>query len=170
MSKRAPLPTRTGQLSGAKIKIIGVYNPGLREHVAIANHGTVAQPLGGWVLVALRGNRFYFFPDDLILLPGMKVFIHSGQNALDSPPYHLFWTGEQMWSNRNEVALLFDHNGVEVDRCAYSHKRMLGHDAQRRKRLLNDSETWRVVDAPHHQTRKIFRQARGMAELRYIVR
>lgn len=170
MSKRAPQPTRTGQLAGAKIKIVGVYNHGLREHVAIVNQGTVAQPLGGWALVVQRGKRFYFFPDDLILMPGMKVFIHSGQEALNSPPYHLFWTDEQMWSNRSDVALLFDHGGREIDRCAYSHKRMLGHDTQRRKRLLNDGETWRLVDEPRQQTRKVFRQARELAGLRHALR
>jgi hypothetical protein len=170
MSKRAPQPTRTGQLAGARIKIVGVYNHGLREHATIVNQGAVAQPLGGWALVALRGNRFYFFPDGLILTPGMKVFIYSGQDALNSPPYHLFWTDEQMWSNRNDVALLFDNTGLEIDRCAYSHKRMLDHDPQRRKRLLNDGETWRLVDEPLRQNRKIVRQAKGTAGLRHALR
>jgi len=170
MSKRAAQPTRAGQLAGAKINIVGVSNIGLREHASIINRGTVAQPLGDWALVAMRGNRLYFFPDDLILMPDMKVFIHSGQEALNNPPYHFFWTDEQMWSNRNDVALLFDHNGVEVDRCAYSHKRTLGHDTQCRKRLRNEGETWRLVEEPRRQTRKVFRQTRGMAELRYTVR
>ncbi|HEX9654476.1 MAG TPA: lamin tail domain-containing protein [bacterium] len=160
MPKRTAQPARAGQLAGVQIKIVGVYNHGLREHATIVNQGTVAQPLGGWVLVALRGNRHYFFPDDLFLLPGMKVFVHSGREALNNPPYHLFWTDEQMWSNRNDVALLFDHSGLEIDRCAYSHKRMLGHDAQRRKRLLKDGETWQLVDETLRRAQKLFRQAR----------
>ena len=170
MSKRAAQPTRTGQLAGAKIKIVGVYNHGLREYITIFNQGTVAQPLGGWALVALRGNRFYFFPDGLILMPGMKVFIHSGQDPRNNPPYHLLWTDEQMWSNRDDVALLFDHAGLEIDRCAYSHNRMLGHDTQRRKRLLNDGKSWQLVDEPLRQTRKIVRKVRGAAGLRQVFR
>ncbi|MGH7490849.1 MAG: lamin tail domain-containing protein [bacterium] len=170
MSKRAPQPTLTGQLAGAEIKIVGVYNHGLREHLTVVNQGTVAQPLGGWTLVALRGNRRYFFSDDLILLPGMNVFIHSGQSALDNPPYHLFWTGDQMWNNRNDVALLFDHSGREIDRCVYSHKRMLGHETKRRKRLLDNGETWRLRDEPRPQTRKVFHQTRARAGLRHASR
>lgn len=170
MSKRAAQPTRTGQLAGAKIKIVGVYNQGLQEHIAIVNQGTVAQPLAGWSLIAERGNRRYAFPDDLILRPGMKVFIHSGQNALNNPPDHLFWTDEQMWSNRNDVALLFDHRGLEIDRCAYSHKRMLGHETKRRKRLLDEGENWRLVDEPRPQARKIVRQERGATGVRQSLR
>jgi len=170
MSKRASQPTRAGQLAGAKISIVGVSNIGLREHVSIINRGAVAQPLGGWVVVAMRGNRLYFFPDDLILMPDMKVFIHSGQDALNNPPHHLFWTDAQMWSNRNDVALLFDNSGLEVDRCAYSHKRMLGHDTQHHKRLLNEGESWQLVDAPRAQTRKVFRQTRAKAGLRHALR
>jgi hypothetical protein len=157
-------------LAGAKIKILGVYNHGLREHVAVVNRGTVAQPLAGWALVALRGNRFYFFPDDLILMPGMKVFIHSGQDALNKPPYHLFWTDEQMWSNRNDVALLFEHGGLEIDRCAYSHKRMLGHDTQRRKRVRNVGEAWRLVDEPRESTRRVYRNTNGTTGIRHALR
>ncbi|MCG3118033.1 MAG: hypothetical protein ALAOOOJD_00166 [bacterium] len=170
MSKRGPKPTRTGQLAGARIKIVGVYNHGLREHVAIENQGTVAQPLGGWALVSLRGKQFYFFHDNLILWPGMKMSIHSGQDALNNPPSHLFWTDEQMWSNHNDVALLFDHGGLEIDRCAYSHKRILSHDTQRRKRLHHDGETWRLVDEPLRQTRKVFRQAKEVAGWRHALR
>jgi len=170
MPKRPSQPTRTGQLAGARIKIDAVYNNGLREYVAIVNQGTVAQPLSGWALVALRGNRFYFFPDDLILIPGMKVFIHSGQEAVSKPPAHLFWTDEQMWSNRNDVALLFDHGGIEIDRCAYSHKRMLGNEASRRKRLLNDGETWYLANAPLRKNRKLVRQPKEKARQRRAVR
>lgn len=170
MSKRAPQPTRAGRLAGAKITIVGVYNHGLEEHIAIVNQGTVAQPLAGWRLIAMRGNRRYDFPEDLILMPGMKVFIHSGENALNKPPYNLFWTDEQMWSNRNDVALLFDPSGLEIDRCAYSHKRMLGNDANRRKQLLDEGETWRLVDEPRPETRKILRQERGTTGVRQASR
>lgn len=170
MSKRTSQPIRTGQLAGAKIKIIGVFNSGLREHVSIINQGTVAQPLGGWALAALRGSRVYFFPDEVILMPGTKVFVHSGQDALNHAPQQLFWTDEQMWSNRNDVALLFDCSGLEIDRCAYSHKHLLGHDTQRRKRLLNEDESWQLVDEPRPKTRKIIRPARERAGLRHALR
>ena len=73
MRKRKGQPTRSGQLAGAQLKISGVHNDGLRKSVTIINRGSVAQPMGGWALATLRGKRFYFFPDDLFVLPSMSV-------------------------------------------------------------------------------------------------
>ena len=58
-----------------------------------------------------------------------------------------------MWNNRGDVAVLFDANGLEIDRCAYGHARKLGNTTQRRKRLLRDGETWRMVDEPMPETK-----------------
>jgi hypothetical protein len=130
------------------VKIAKVYNDALRECVTIVNRGTLAQPMGGWALASLRGERFYVFPDDLILRPGMMVIIHSGQGALDNPHRDLLWTREQIWNNRGDVAVLFDANGLEIDRCTYPHERVLGSAARHRKRLLRDSGIWRIVNEP----------------------
>lgn len=157
--KRTAQPTRAGQLAGARVKIVAVHNHGLSEHVVIANSGTVPQPLGGWALAALRGNRLYFFPDDTILRPGMTLTIHSGQDARAYSPPGLFWTEEQMWSNHSDMALLFDHEGNEVDRFSYSHHRLLHREAARRKRLIRAGETWQMVEEPGRKAKPFFRQA-----------
>ncbi|MEK7323946.1 MAG: lamin tail domain-containing protein [Chloroflexota bacterium] len=154
MRKRTAQPTRTGQMPGAQIKIAEVHNDALREHVTLVNRGTLAQPLGGWALATLRGERIYFFPDDMILRAGMRVAVHSGQDVPDRPPHdlRLAWTREQMWNNRRDVAVLFDANGAEVDRCAYPPERPLRRVTQRRKQLVRDGETWRIVDEPRPET------------------
>ena len=56
------------------------------------------------------------------------------------------WAREQMWNNRGDVAVLFDSNGLEVDRYTYPHKRILGSAVQHRKQLVRDSGTWWMVD------------------------
>lgn len=145
MRKRTAQPTRAGQLTGTQLRIVTIHNDGLRESITLANQGTLAQPMCGWALATLRGERFYFFPDDVVMLPEMTVTIHSGQDALDAPPSDLLWTHEQMWNNRGDVAVLFDCDGLEVDRYAYPHKRITGSAASRLKRLARDGEVWRVV-------------------------
>ena len=153
MPKRTAQSTRTGQLSGVQLEISGIHNDGLRESVTLINRGTVVQPMGGWALATLRGERFYFFPDDLILRPGKMVTVHSGQDAPDmssAAPHELqlVWAHEQMWNNGGDMAVLFDANGVEVDRYAYPHERIMGSGNRRRKRLLHDGETWCIEDQP----------------------
>ena len=119
MSKQTSRPVQAGQMAGARPRITGILNDALREHVTIVNGGTMAQPMDGWALASLRGERVYAFPADLILLPGMEVTIHSGQEAQDHPPCDLLWTQEQVWNNRADTAVLFDAHGVEVDRVPY---------------------------------------------------
>lgn len=115
MRKRTAQPTRAGQLTGTQLRIVTIHNDGLRESITVANQGTLAQPMCGWALATLRGERFYFFPDDVVMLPEMMVTIHSGQDALDAPPRDLLWAREQMWNNRGDVAVLFDSNGLEKE-------------------------------------------------------
>lgn len=153
MSKRSPRPTRVGQMDGVQVEISEIQNTGLREHITLINRGVMPQPMNGWALATLRGGELYFFSHDLILLPKMAVSVHSGlyaKAALSSTPreQHLVWTEEQMWNNRRDVAALFDANGVEIDCYAYPHDRVLGSAAQRRKRLLCDGGTWRIVAEP----------------------
>jgi len=61
---------------------------------------------------------------------------------------------------RDDVAFLFDPDGFEIDRYAYSHHRGLSTSGQRRKRLLNDGETWQIVDESPRRTGRHFRPAR----------
>jgi len=146
MSRQTSQPVQAGQIAGARPRITGILNDALREQVTIVNGGTMAQPMDGWALASLRGERVYAFPADLILLPGMEVTIHSGQEAHDHPPYDLLWTQEQVWSNRADTAVLFDAHGVEVDRVPYPPKQTRA--ARSRKALIRDGDTWRIVDEP----------------------
>jgi hypothetical protein len=148
MPKQIAQPTRTGQMAGAQVKIMEVHNDALSEYVALVNRGALAQPMTGWALVTLRGERVYQFPDNLILQPGMMVFVHSGHDAPNrtQAPRDLFWTDEQMWNNRSDTAVLFDAHGLEVDRYAYPRGRMRGNTARHRQRLTRDGENWRVSD------------------------
>jgi hypothetical protein len=88
-----------------QLEISGIHNDDLRESATIVNLGTTAQPMSGWALATLRGGQVYMFPDDLILLPGAKVVIHSGQGAPENSPYELFWTREQRWNNQIDISL-----------------------------------------------------------------
>ena len=96
MRKRTSQPTCVGQVDGAQVRIDRVHNDAQRELVEIVNRGTLAQPMGGWVLASLRGEQFYSFPDNIILQLEMMVNIHSGQGAVDNPPRDLLWAREEM--------------------------------------------------------------------------
>jgi len=139
-------------MAGARPRITGILNEALREHVTIVNGGTMAQPMAGWALASLRGKRVYAFPADLILLPGMEMTIHSGQEAHDHSPCDLLWTQEQVWNNRADTAVLFDAHGVEVDRVPYPPRQTRA--ARSRKALIRDGDTWRIVDEPVHPSER----------------
>jgi hypothetical protein len=155
---------RAGQLAGVKIIINKIHNDGLQESVSIQNLGTVPQPMSGWILASLRGELFYAFPDALIFLPGMTVFIHSGQEkpgkVRNSKIAHidLFWTDEQVWNNHGDLAILFDANGVEIDRFVYPHERVMGSSAENRKRLVESPDGYQITDIPVEQQVKTIRR------------
>ena len=154
MSKQTAQIVHTGQLEGVNLIIKKINNDGLQESVAIVNQGTVAQPMSGWTLASLRGKLFFQFPDNLILLPGMKVVVHSGQQKDGqvqrgfTGQINLFWTNEQVWNNRGDMAILFDVDGVVVDRYAYPHKRVMGSSAENAKLLVQTSDGYQITDAP----------------------
>jgi len=135
MSKQTAQIIRTGQLEGVKLGIKKIYNDGLKESVVILNQGTMAQPMNGWMLASLRGKLFFRFPDHLIILPSMKVVVHSGQQKESqvrrglTGQVDLFWTNEQVWNNHGDAAILFDADGFEIDRYAYPHERVMGSSA-----------------------------------------
>jgi len=136
MSKRTSQIISAGQLKGAKLRIKSVKNDGLQESATIINRGTVVQPMSDWVLASVRGQEFFAFPDDLMLEPGMVVVIQSG---LQAPKKYndqgvwanLLWTINQVWNNHSDTAILFDANGLEIDRLSYPHERVMGSSANR---------------------------------------
>lgn len=167
MSKRTSQIACAGQLKGAKLKIKAVKNDGLREYVTIINRGTVMQPMSGWVLASLRGQTFYPFPDDLMFEPGMIVKVQSGQqepkktNNKRGVWADLLWTVEQVWNNRGDIAILFDANGLEVDRHSYPHERVMGSGDNRRKVLVRNDNGFEIVNESLRQAKKGTRKQSG---------
>jgi len=158
MSKQTVQNVRVGQLNGVKLIIKKIHNDGLQESVVILNKGTMAQPMNGWKLASLRGKLFFRFPDHLIILPSMKVVIHSGQQKESlarmglTGQVDLFWTNEQVWNNHGDVAILFDADGAEIDRYVYPHERVMGSSAEHHKMLVQSSDSYQIIDAAVHET------------------
>jgi hypothetical protein len=144
-----------------------IHNDGLQESVSIQNQGTVAQPMSGWILASLRGQRFFPFPDNLIFLPGMAIIVHSGQQMQGQVraslivQNDLFWTNEQVWNNRGDLAMLFDADGNEVDRYGYPNKRVMGSSAERCKVLIRDENGLQIGDEPPKQMHNTLRYSSG---------
>ena len=158
MSKQTVQNVRVGQMNGVKLIIKKIHNDGMEESVSIKNQGTVAQPMSGWILASLCGKVFYTFPDNLILLPGKVIIVHSGLQTQVQGRVSLivqndfFWTNEQVWNNHGDMAILFDADGNEVDRYAYPYKRVMGSSAEQRRMLIQHSDGYQIIDAPVHQT------------------
>jgi len=159
--KRTSTIVRIGQVKGAKLKIKAVKNDGLQECVTIINRGTVVQPMSGWVLASLRGQAFYLFPDDLLFEPGMIVKVQSGQQELKKEQKdwdlleNLFWTIDQVWNNHSDTAILFDANGLEIDRLSYPHERVKGSSAYRRKILIRHDGGFEIINDSLRWAKKV---------------
>lgn len=131
MSKQTAQRIRTGQLEGVKLGINKIHNDSLQESVVILNQGTMAQPMNGRTLASQLSMLFIRFPDHLIILPSMKVVVHSGQQKEGrvrrglTGQADLFWTNEQVWNDHGVVAILFDADGIEIDRYAYPNERVM---------------------------------------------
>jgi len=164
MPERTLQVVRIGQLKGAKVKVKEVKNDGLHEYVTIINRGTVTQPMSGWVLASLRGQAFYPFTDDLMLEPGMILKVQSGQlepNAAQEERgtlKKLLWTIGQVWNNHSDTAILFDANGLEIDRLSYPYDRVMGSSANRRKFLVGGDGGFEIVNDSLPRSKKVTRK------------
>jgi hypothetical protein len=170
MSKQTSEVVQTGQLEGAKITISALHNQGLQESITIINHGTVVQPMSGWVLASLRGQVFYQFPDDLRIRPGMSVVVNSGQQKIEIifnkqlMQTELFWATGQVWNNHGDTALLFDANDLEIDRYSYPHERVMGSSDKRKKSLKRGDNGFEIVEEViSHAQRGIRKQSDVMS-------
>ena len=167
MSKRTSQTVYVGQLKGAKMRIKAVNNDGLQESATIINRGTVAQPMSGWVLASLRGQVFYPFADDLMFEPGMIVKVQSGQQEPKKTHNErgvwasLLWTIDQVWNNHSDTAILFDANGLEIDRHNYPHERVMGSSANHRKVLIRSDDGFEIVNEPLRWAKKGTRKQSG---------
>jgi len=155
MTKQTAQIVRTGLLNGVKLIIEKIHNDGLQEWVLIANHGTMAQPIGGWTLASLQGRMFFEFPENLILLPEMKVMVRSGAQAKedhlrsDLPgQLDLFWTSEQVWNNHGDRAVLFDVDGTMGSDHTYPNNRITGSSAKHQLLLVHTPDGSNIVSAP----------------------
>lgn len=164
MPERTSQVIRMGQLKGAKVKVKEVKNDGLHEYVTIINRGTVTQPMSGWVLASLRGQAFYPFTDDLMLEPGMVLKVQSGQLEPKAAKEdqgalkRLLWTIGQVWNNHGDTAILFDANGLEIDRLSYPNERVLGSSASRRKILVGGAGDFEIVNDSMSRSKKVTRK------------
>ena len=164
MSKYPSYVVQSGQLDGAELKIESVQNDGLREFVTIINQGTISQPMTGWVLASLRGQAFYLFPDGLVLRPAWLIVIRSGQEESQKPPRDqaiqadLLWSSQQVWNNHSDTAILFDANGLEIDRYSYPHNRVTGSGANHRKVLIHNEDGFVIGDESLKRRKKITRK------------
>jgi hypothetical protein len=169
MSKKTSQMVEAGQLAGAKVSIKRIHNDGLQEAVLLQNLGTVAQPMGGWVLASFRGNSFFSFPADLNFLPGTTIIVYSGQPLERqvqtgwSSTINLFWTNEQVWNNHGDMAIVFDADGVEVDRRAYPHERIMGSDDKHTMMLIQNVDGYQIIETPARQSRKTIRHANRLS-------
>ena len=164
MPKQTSYSFQTGQIEGAILKIEAVHNDGLQESVTISNRGTVAQPLSGWVLASLRGQVLYSFPENFMLRPDTSVVIHSGQTKpekVSNPQANLWWTTDQVWNNNGDIAVLFDANGVEINRHSYPHERVMGSSANRQKVLIWREAGFEITDAHLVRAKKTPRNRTG---------
>jgi hypothetical protein len=110
-------------VEGARVRVQEVRNEGRSEAVVIANDGHADQPLTGWTLASLKGTQVFRFQDGLVLRPGARITVTSGEGVAHKPPAVLGWTDETVWNNRGDVAVLFDYEGEEVARFAYPARR-----------------------------------------------
>jgi hypothetical protein len=106
-------------VEGARIVVKEVRNEGKAESIVIANEGHADQPLTGWALASLQGTQVFRFDDGLVLKPGSRITVTSGEGVSHKPPEVFGWTEENVWNNRGDVALLFDYEGEEAARFAY---------------------------------------------------
>jgi len=168
MQNKTSHSLHAGQLDGANLKIEAFLNNGLQESVTIINHGTFVQPMSGWVIASLRGQDCYSFPENCMLYPGMRVTIHSGSQRPEraSDPHavqiDLLWKTDQVWNNHWDAAILFDANGLQIDRHSYPHERVMRSSASRQKVLIRRGDGFEIADAPLVRTKKVTRKENKM--------
>lgn len=85
------------------------------ESVTIVNQGSVEADLTGWTLRSTVGEQEFTFPS-LVLGPGERVQVVSGDAAEDNPPRTLRWGERNVWNNQGDEAVLLDAQGREITR------------------------------------------------------
>jgi hypothetical protein len=73
----------------------------------------------------------------------------------------LQWTIDQVWNNHSDTAILFDANGLEIDRLSYPHERVIGSSANHRKILIRNNDGFEIVNEGLHRSKKVTRKQNG---------
>lgn len=108
-----PTPSSTPVLpSNLQITVLsGTTTP---EYVTIQNFGSGGQDMTGWTLVSIVGPQTFHFPAGYALAPGATVRIESFTGAIDNPPTVLRWSGNAIWNNDGDKAVLYNSGGGVV--------------------------------------------------------
>ena len=139
-------------VDGARICVKEVRNDGKSEAVVIANEGHVEQPLTGWTLVSLHGVQVFRFEDGMVLRPGAPITVTSGEGVKHKPPAVFGWTDQTVWSNRGDVALVFDYEGGEVCRFAYPASRAEQAARLPKQVLVRDEDGTYTIEAVRRES------------------
>lgn len=86
----------------------------VREIAVLINTQTETVDLSGWVLVSVKGDQRYTFPEGTILAGGARLSVVSGENGA-AGENQLFWTNQNIWNNQYDPAKLYDAGGNLVD-------------------------------------------------------
>jgi len=68
---------------------------------------------------------------------------------------NLFWAIGQVWNNHSDTAILFDANGLEIDRLSYPHERVKGSSAYRRKILRRHNDGFEIINDSIRRAKKV---------------
>jgi len=98
------------------VELTGATEP---EYVDILSLSSAPQDMTGWYLVSVIGQETFSFPAGYILNPGALVQIESYNGATSNPPLQLFWTGDAVWNNSGDKAILYNSSGAAVSSACY---------------------------------------------------
>lgn len=76
--------------------------------VIIKNKSDKTVDISGWMLLSVKGNQKFFFPNGT-KIPGEKIKVVSERGAKDGEN-QLKWTGRYIWNNDGDEAELYNNN------------------------------------------------------------
>ncbi|SJZ96117.1 MBL fold metallo-hydrolase [Selenihalanaerobacter shriftii] len=85
-----------------------------KEKVVIKNKSKKIIDLSGWMLVSLRGNQQFVFPNNTVIKPGGILKVVSGRKA-NWTLNTIVWTKRYIWNNDGDAAALYDKNQNLID-------------------------------------------------------
>ena len=80
------------------------------EVAVLTNTGSEAVDLSGWILVSVKGDQRYTFPEGTRLAAGQALEVISGEGA-EAKDGQLLWAAKNIWNNTYDPAELYDESG-----------------------------------------------------------